>query len=83
MSVDTPASDMDPYLWLGDGSGSGITSDDNSGPGNDAAISHYTVTATGVYYIQVGHYGPSTTPGAYELHVERTRGSSRSPTRLR
>jgi hypothetical protein len=74
VSVDTPASDMDPYLWLGDGSGSGITSDDNSGPGNDAAISHYTVTATGVYYIQVGRYGPSTTPGAYELHVERTRG---------
>ncbi|MCM8621626.1 MAG: LEPR-XLL domain-containing protein, partial [Candidatus Accumulibacter sp.] len=36
VSVDTPSSDMDPYLWLGDGTGSGITSDDNAGPGNDA-----------------------------------------------
>jgi hypothetical protein len=74
VSVDTPTSDMDPYLWLGDGSGSGITSDDNGGPGSDAAISHYTVTATGVYYLQVGRNGNSTTPGAYELHVERARG---------
>ncbi|WP_374691304.1 pre-peptidase C-terminal domain-containing protein, partial [Accumulibacter sp.] len=74
VSVDTPASDVDPYLALNDGTGSGITSDDNSGPGNDAAISHYTVQATGVYYIQVGRYGYNSTPGAYELHVERTRG---------
>lgn len=28
VSVDTPASDMDPYLWFGDGTGTGITSDD-------------------------------------------------------
>jgi hypothetical protein len=82
VSVDTPASDMDPYLALNDGTGSGITSDDNSGPGTDAAISHYTVPATGVYYIsQVGRYGNSPTPGDYELHVERAReGSSRSRT---
>ncbi|HNC52017.1 MAG TPA: pre-peptidase C-terminal domain-containing protein, partial [Accumulibacter sp.] len=74
VSVDTPASDLDPYLALNDGTGSGITSDDNSGPGNDAAISHYTVQATGVYYVLVGRYGYNSTPGAYELHVERTRG---------
>ena len=61
VSVDTPASDMDPYLALNDGTGSGITSDDNSGPGTDAAISHYTVQATGVYYIQVGRHGNSST----------------------
>lgn len=73
VSVDTPASDMDPYLALNDGTGSGITSDDNIGPGTDAAISLYTVPATGVYYIQVGRYGNSPTPGDYELHVERTR----------
>jgi hypothetical protein len=81
VSVDTPTSDMDPYLWLGDGSGSGITSDDNSGPGNDAAISHYTVTATGVYYIQVGRYGPNTTPAPTSCMSSARAGFSRSPTR--
>ncbi len=70
LSVDTPESDMDPYLSLSDASGREIASD--NGPGNDALISGQEVLMTGTYYVQVRPSGDGAQARPYELRVERT-----------
>jgi len=72
LSVDTPQSDMDPYLSLRDASGREIAADDNSGPRNDALIGHQEVRVTGTYYVQVRPAGNGAESAPYELRVERT-----------
>ena len=49
VGVDTPGSDVYPYVELLNGSGEYITGDQDGGPGNDAFISHYVVPVSGSY----------------------------------
>ncbi|MCM8596000.1 LEPR-XLL domain-containing protein, partial [Accumulibacter sp.] len=75
LSVETPDSDMDPYLSLRDASGREIAADDNGGPGDDAAISNQEILVTGTYYIEVRPAAQGARSGPYELLIERTRVS--------
>jgi len=54
ISVDTPDSDLDPYVELRNSADGVLASDNNNGPGNDAFISHYTISSSGAYYVRVG-----------------------------
>ena len=45
VSVDTPNSVLNPYVWLCNSAGSSVAGDDNYGPDADALISHYTIPA--------------------------------------
>ncbi|QKS29606.1 MAG: tandem-95 repeat protein [Candidatus Accumulibacter similis] len=82
IGVETPNSEMDPYVSLRDASGTEIAADDNSGSGNDAAISQQELLLTGTYYVQVRPAGEGTVSGPYELLVERTRVTEPAPTSL-
>jgi YD repeat-containing protein len=82
IGVDTPNSEMDPYVSLRDASGTEIAADDNSGSGNDAAISQQEILLTGTYYVQVRPAGDGTVSGPYELLVERTRVTEPEPASL-
>ena len=73
VGVDTPGSDVYPYVELLNGSGQYITGDQDGGPGNDAFISHYVVPVSGSYYVKVGNTGEHA-DRAFELRVERARG---------
>ena len=81
IAVDTPASSVDPYVELRNSSNSVIggsspdgATDDNSGPGNDSYISHFTIPSDGTYYIRVGKSYWSSAVGNYEVRVQATRG---------
>src|SRR5690606_2766856 len=74
VSVDTPLSDLRPYVELRDGSDFTLASDNDAGPDQDAFISHYEVSTSGSYYVRVGKYWNSSASGDYELRVERARG---------
>ncbi len=71
--VDTPDSDLDPYVELRNAADGALASDDNSGPGNDSYIACYAVPISGQYFVRVGKYYSSSTPGAYQLRVEVAR----------
>ena len=78
ISVDTPDSDLAPYLYLYDAAGSGLASGNGNwqtglGPGSDAFLSHYVIPSSGTYYARVtSQYSGST--GSYELRVDLARG---------
>ena len=55
----------DPELKLRDSSGTLITSDDNSGAGNNASIG-FTATSTGTYFLDAGSVDSNDT-GSYKL----------------
>ena len=74
VSVDTPASNLDTYVWLRSAADTVLAEDNNQGPDNDAFISHYTIPSSGSYYIEVGKYYYETTPGDYTLRLELARG---------
>ena len=72
ISVDTPESNLNPYVELHNAADQYLIGDDNAGPDNDAFISHYIIPSSGSYYVKVGNY--SATPGSYELRVDLARG---------
>src|SRR5882757_5315677 len=74
VSVNTPGSDLIPYVLLRNGADQVLAGDQFSGPDDDAFISHYVVAVSGSYYVEVGKYYYSSQPGSYELHVDRARG---------
>ncbi len=81
IAVDTPDSDVDPYIELRNSSDQTLSgsspdgaSDDNSGPGNDSYISHFTIPSDGTYFVRVGKYYYSSTIGNYEIRVQLSRG---------
>ncbi len=72
ISVNTPDSNMNPYLELRNSADGVLASDDNSGPDNDAFISYYTVTSSGSFNARIT--SQSNTTGHYELRVDVARG---------
>ena len=73
VSVDTPASDLDSYVWIYNASGGEVASDNGAGPDADAYISYYTIPSDGTYYVRVGHYYYSGNAG--ELPTPAGRGA--------
>ena len=71
VSVDTPQSELNPYVELHDASGSRLAYDDSRGPGEDAFISHYAIGSSGTYYVRVN--SQSSTSGSYEVRVDVAR----------
>lgn len=78
LTVATPGSTLNTYVELHNAADSNLVSDSDSGPDNDAFISHYTIPGSGSYYVKVENY--SSTPGNYELHVDLTRSIQQGPT---
>ena len=81
IAVDTPHSGVDPYIELRNsanntlgGSTPDSATDDNAGPGSDAYISHYTISADGTYYVRVGKNYWSRGIGNYEIRLQVGRG---------
>ena len=72
ISVDTPESSLNPFVELHNAADANLISDNDAGPDNDAFISHYPITSSGMYYVKVGNY--STTPASYELRLDLARG---------
>ena len=72
IAVDTPSSGMNPFVYLRNSADGTLTSNDNSGPDNDAFISYFTVTSSGSYSARVS--SQSNTTGHYELRVDMARG---------
>ena len=72
ISVDTPESNLNPFVELHNAADQYLIGDDNAGPDNDAFISHYVIPSSGFYYVKVGNY--SATPDSYELRVDLARG---------
>ena len=50
VSVDTPGSDLNPYVELRNAADGGLAGDDNGGPDADAFVSHYVIPTSGTYY---------------------------------
>ena len=73
VSVDTPASDLDSYVWIYNASGGEVAADNGAGPDADAYISYYTIPSDGTYYVRVGHYYYSGNAG--ELPTPAGRGA--------
>jgi hypothetical protein len=74
IAVATPTSDVDPYLELRNSADGVLASDNDSGAGTDAFLSHYTIASSGSYFVRVGKNASSTTAGAYQLRVDVARG---------
>jgi hypothetical protein len=84
ISVDSPASTLYPSMWLYDSAGTSVASDEYLsyygyrygayGPDYSAFISNYLAQSAGTYVLVVSRAYPNGSQGAYELHVERTRG---------
>ena len=75
VSVDTPDSDLNPYVELRNAGDGGLVGDHDAGPWSDAFISHYVIDSSGTYYVLVCRgYWWDTTPGSYQVHVELARG---------
>ena len=63
VAVDTPDSNVDPYVEVQNAAGGGLAGDDDSGPNSDALVSHTAITSDGLYYIKVGKNYYSTVVG--------------------
>ncbi|MFX1538476.1 MAG: PPC domain-containing protein, partial [Promethearchaeota archaeon] len=72
VSVDTPDSDLNPYVSLRDAADILLSSDSNGGPGADAFISRYVITSSGTYYVRITSEYSGT--GSYEVRVDLARG---------
>jgi Bacterial pre-peptidase C-terminal domain len=59
--------DLDPRVAILNSSRSPITSDDNSGGGQNARIDSFVVPSTGVYYLLATHASRADTSGQYTL----------------
>ena len=73
VSVDAPDSSLNPYVSIADSSGNTLASDDDSGPGTDAFVSHYAISTDGTYYLELTG-SDTTTTGSYDLRVDLARG---------
>ena len=74
VSIDTPESNLNSYVYLYDEAGNGLAGDNDSGPGGDAYISYHEIPSDGTYYVRVGHYAYDATVGNYQLRVDVARG---------
>jgi len=75
VSIDTPESDLNPYVELRNSADGVLASNDKSGPDLDSYISHYVIPSSGTYYVRAGKDHYSATPGAYQLRVDLARGT--------
>ena len=73
ISMDTPESGLNPYVYLRNSSNSNLNNDNRSGPDNDSFISSYTISQDGTYYI-VADNASSTSKGNYQIRVDVARG---------
>ncbi|MFN8530656.1 MAG: pre-peptidase C-terminal domain-containing protein [Anaerolineae bacterium] len=69
VSMSRADGDLDPLLTLLDANLTPLSSDDDSGSGQDARIERYTLPQTGLYYIRAERFGGSPLPtrGGYIL----------------
>ena len=74
VSIDTPESNLNSYVYLYDEAGNGLAGDNDSGPGGDAYISYHEIPSDGTYYVRVGHYAYDATIGNYQLRLDVARG---------
>ncbi|MBN2474703.1 MAG: Ig-like domain-containing protein, partial [Pirellulales bacterium] len=74
VSMDTPSSNVDPYVELRNSADGVLRSDHDSGPNADALISYYTIPTTGTYYLRAGKHYSSATTGSYQVRVDLVRG---------
>uniref|UniRef100_Q3ART7 C-type lectin n=1 Tax=Chlorobium chlorochromatii (strain CaD3) TaxID=340177 RepID=Q3ART7_CHLCH len=71
--VNTPESDLDPYVELLNTNNGGVAWSNDDGAHEDSLISRYAVTESGTYYVLVGK-GYYSGGGSYELQVDVARG---------
>ncbi|MGE5607933.1 MAG: chitobiase/beta-hexosaminidase C-terminal domain-containing protein, partial [Bacillota bacterium] len=63
------ASDVHIELWRAGSTAAPVASDDDSGPGADALIDRFTVTANDVYYVVIRRQTSSVGRGTYSLNL--------------
>ncbi|MEM9587764.1 MAG: C-type lectin domain-containing protein [Planctomycetota bacterium] len=68
ISVDTPDSNINPFVSLRNSADGSLNTDDNSGPNNDAFISTFRIESSGRYNVRVGAHSGGT--GPYEVRVD-------------
>ena len=74
ISMDTPASEVDPYFELRTAADVLIVGSHDDGPANDAFVSNYTIPSSGTYYIRSGKESASAVAGGYTVRVDLARG---------
>ena len=71
---DTPVSGLDTEVYIYNASGTVLTSDRDSGPGQDSYISGYVIPSDGTYYVRArSDYSDGS--GMYEVRVDLVRGA--------
>jgi len=71
IAVDSPDSNLDPFVELRNSANGLIASDEDSGPGPDALISAFVIGSSGTYSVRI--LGRNSTTGAYQLRVDLAR----------
>ena len=74
VSIDTPYSDVNPYVELRNAADGTLVYGYDEGPGTDEFISRYGVTVSGSYYVVAGKDYYSSVSGSYQLRVDVARG---------
>ncbi len=74
VSIDTPYSDVNPYVELRNAADGALVYGYDEGPGTDEFISRYGVTVSGSYYVVAGKDYYSSVSGSYQLRVDVARG---------
>ena len=74
VSMDTPGSVLNAYVYLYDASGTQLTANDDSGPDQDAFISRYVIPTSGTYYVRASKSRYYQGPDSYQLRVDLARG---------
>jgi subtilisin-like proprotein convertase family protein len=70
------APDVDTYIYLVDNSGGTVLAqDDDNGPGTYSLISAFPAPYTGIYYLAVEAYDPTTETGNYQAFVNCAAGT--------
>ena len=72
VSMNTPWSTFDPYVYLYDADGERLSSNADDGPGHDAFISHYPIANSGRYFVCVESSDDAV--GEYRLRLDLARG---------
>ena len=74
VSMDTPDSVLDPYVYLYDAAGTNVAADESGGPDQDAFISRYVIPTSGTYYVRASKDRYHQVPDSYHLRVDLARG---------
>ncbi|MAF66354.1 MAG: hypothetical protein CMJ84_11945, partial [Planctomycetes bacterium] len=70
LSADTPASTLNPRVELRNNADGVAAADNDSGPDQDAFLSHFLISTSGTYFVRVT---PNAGTGAYDMRVDLAR----------